>query len=169
MTEWGGSFLEEFGLGGGGASARGGRLAAGDANDAEDLDFSQSGAGNEDPERIAREIGRSEADAVLEEIEKVARDDAFEFILIAEAKADPQAVEFRTAEEGLALGLERLGEILDEIDALDFGQGHGLEFAILREQFGGVGLTQRAGIEIGQDARAIGEEDDGFLVRRSWG
>jgi hypothetical protein len=162
-----GLFVEEFGLVGGGASA--GRLAAGDSDDAENLDFGEGGAGNENPEIIAIEIGRSEPDAVVEEIEEVARDDAFEFILIAEAKANPEPVELGTAEEGFALGLERFGQILDEIDALDFGQRQGLEFAVLGEELGSLAVAEGTGIEIARDARAVGEEHDGLLVRGSWG
>lgn len=133
-------FLEKLGLGGGGGAREGD--AASDADDAEDFDFGECGARDEDPERVAIEIGRREADAVVEQIEKVINNDALEDVLIAEAEADPEAVKLRTAEKGFALRLERLGELLDEIDGFDFGQRHGLKFAFAGEQFGCVRLTE---------------------------
>ena len=158
--------LEELGLGGGGSASG---LTPGDADDAEDLDLGESGARDEDPERVAIEIGRRETDAVVEKVDQVVGDNAFENVAVAEIEADPQAIEFGAAEEGFALGLKGFGEFLHEIDGLDLVEGHGLEFAFAGEQLGALGAAQASGIHIARNSAAIGEEDDGLLVSRGWG
>ena len=50
---------------------RGGRFAAGDTDDAEDSDFAESGARDEDAVGIGVEVGRSDLDAVVDEREQM--------------------------------------------------------------------------------------------------
>ena len=64
---------EEAGLG-----WAGGGFAAGDADDAEDGEFAEGGAGDEDAVGGGVEIGRSDLDAVVENGEQVVGNDAFE-------------------------------------------------------------------------------------------
>src|SRR5690348_6316120 len=97
-------FLEKLRLGRG-CGARG--LAAGDADDAENFDFGERGARDEDPERVAIEIRRREADAIVEQVEEIIGDDTFENVMVAKAEANPEAVELGAAEKRFALGLER--------------------------------------------------------------
>ena len=112
-TSSGQLFGEEAGLGGG--SCRGG-FAAGDANDAENGEFGKGGARNEDTVGIGAEIGWSDLDAVVEEVQKVIRNDAFEGFAVRVAKADPKTVQFGAAEENFALGLVVAFELADEVD-----------------------------------------------------
>ena len=128
---------EEAGLGGGGH----GGFAAGDADDAEDGEFAEGGAGDEDAVGAGVEVGRGDVEAVVEEAEEVVGDDAFEGVAVDEAEADPETVEFRTAEEGFALGLEVIGKFADEIDRADLGERDFFVLAIGCEQVDRVGNT----------------------------
>lgn len=156
---------EEAGLGGGG----GGGFAAGDADDAEDGEFAEGGAGDEDAVGGGVEVGRGDVEAVVEQAEEVVGDDAFESVAVDEAEADPEAIEFGTAEEGFAFGFEIVGELADEIDGADFGERDFFVLAVGSEEVDGVGLAQTRGIEIAAHALAISKRDDDFLVRRGWG
>lgn len=145
------------------------RFAAGDADNAKNLDLGEGRAGDENPERVAIEVGGREADAVVEEIEEVVGDDAFEDIGVPETEADPEAVKLGAAEEGFAFGRKGFVEFLDEIDGLNLVERDGLKFAVAGEEFGGVAAAKAARIQIGEDARAADEKDDGLLVSRGWG
>lgn len=101
---------------------RGGGFATGDADDAEDYDFAQSGAGYEDAVGVGIEVGRGDLDAIVEEREQVVGDDTFKGLAIEEAQAKPKAIEFRAAKESFALGLEVVIKIADKIDGANFGQ-----------------------------------------------
>ena len=81
-------------------------------------------------------------EAVVEEAEEVVRDNTFEGVAVDEAEADPEPVELGTAEESLALGLEVVGELTNEIDGTDFGEWDFFVFAVGCEQVDGVGLAQ---------------------------
>jgi hypothetical protein len=78
-------------------------------------------------------------EAVVEEAEEVVGDDAFEGVAVDEAEADPEAVEFGAAEEGLALGFEIVGKLAYEIDGANFGEWDFFVLAIGSEQVDGVG------------------------------
>ena len=93
---------EEAGLGGGGGLG----FATGDADDAEDGEFAEGGAGDEDAVSRGAQVGRGDVEAVVEEAEEVVGDDAFEGVAVDEAEADPEAVEFGAAEKGFAFGFE---------------------------------------------------------------
>ena len=116
-------------------------FAAGDADDAEDGEFAEGGAGDEDAVGGGVEVGRGDVEAVVEEAEEVVGDDAFESVAVDEAEADPETVEFGAAEEGFALGLEVVGKFANEIDRADFGERDFFVLAIGREQVDGVGNT----------------------------
>ena len=93
----------------------------------------------------------------------------FEGVAVDESEADPEAIEFGTAEEGFALGLEVVGEFADEIDGADFGERDFFVFAVGSEQVDGVGLAEAGRIEVAAEALAVGESDDDFFVSRGWG
>src|SRR5262252_150832 len=111
---------EEFGLGRGGCSCG---LAAGDADHAEDGQGRDSRTGNEDAVGVGREIGRSQLDAIVEEREQVIRNDPFEGFAVCITKANPEAIQFGTAEKGLALGFEVTVEFTDKIERADAFEG----------------------------------------------
>src|SRR5438874_2145276 len=83
-----------------------GGLAAGDADDAEDGERRDGGAGHEDAVGVGAKVRRSELDAVVEEAKKVVGDDAFKEFAVGVAEADPETVEFGSGEEGFAFRLE---------------------------------------------------------------
>ena len=85
-------------------------------------------------------------ETVVEQAEEVVGDDAFEGVAVDEAEADPEAIEFGTAEEGFAFGFEIVGELADEIDGADFGERDFFVLAVGSEQVDGVGLTEARGI-----------------------
>ena len=87
--------------------------------------------------------GGRELDACVEHVEEVVCDDAFHDVVVAEAEADPEAVELGAAEEGLALGGEIVGEFADEVDGFDVVEGEGAVFAIEGEQVNGFGAAER--------------------------
>ena len=84
----------------------GGGFATCDADDAEDGQFGEGGARDEDAVGGGVEIGRSDLDAVVENGEQIVGNDAFHGVAVEIAKANPKAIELGAAEEGLALGLE---------------------------------------------------------------
>ena len=88
------------------------------------------------------EVGGRELDAGVEHIEEIVGNDTFHDIVIAEAEADPEAVELGAAEEGFALGFEVVGELADEVDRADFGKRDFFVFAVGSEQVDGVGLAE---------------------------
>ena len=117
-------------------------FAAGDADDAEDGEFTEGGAGDEDAVGGGVQVGRGDVEAVVEEAEEVVGDDSLEGVAVDEAEADPEAVELGAAEEGLALGLEVVGKLSDEIDGADFGERDFFVFAVGGEDVDGVGLAE---------------------------
>jgi len=158
-------FGEEAGLGGGGH----GGFAAGDADDAEDGDFREGGARDEDAVGSGVQVGRGDLQAVVEEREKVVGDDAFEGVAVGVAEANPEAIELGAAEKRFALGLEIVGELADEVDGADAGQRDGLVLTVGGEQIDGVRLTKARGAEIAADGLAVRQHHNNLLVRRGWG
>jgi hypothetical protein len=152
----------------GGGCGRGG-FAAGDADDAKDGEFGERGARDEDAVGGRVEVGRSDLHAVVEEREQIVGDDAFEGVAVSIAEADPDAVELRSAEEDFALGLEVVGEVANEINGSNFGEGDGLVLAIGRQEVDGICLAEARRIEIAAQGLLVGEHDDHFLVGRGWG
>lgn len=94
--------------------------------------------------------------AVVEQGEKVVRDYAFQGFVVGVAEADPQAVQFGTAEESLAFGLEVVVEVADEIDGADLGQRELFVLAVGGEEVDGVRLAQAAGVEIAAQGLFVG-------------
>jgi hypothetical protein len=120
----------------------GGGFAAGYTDNAEDGEFAEGGAGDEDTVGAGVQIGRGDVEAVVEEAEEVVGDDAFKGVAVDEAEADPEAVEFGATEEGFALGFEVVGELADEINGADFGERDLFVFTVRSEQVDGVGNAQ---------------------------
>src|SRR5690242_20413837 len=108
-------FAEEFGLVGG----SGGFAAAGDPDDAENGHFRESGGRDENPERIAMKVWRSETHAVLDDFYQIVGDDALDGVLVAKRAADPQALEFRATQECFPLRRLQVGEFADEVNGLE--------------------------------------------------
>ncbi len=159
-------FGEEFGLGGRGGCRR---FAAGDADDAEDGELGNGGAGNEDAVCVGGEVGRSELNAVVEKGKKVVGNDAFEHFTVGVAEADPEAVEFRTAQEGFAFGFEVTVKFADEVKRADAIEGDLLVLAIGSEEIERIDLAQAGRIEVAPQGFAVHERDNHFLMRRGWG
>ena len=80
------------------------------------------------------EVGRRQLDACIEHVEEVVGDDAFHYVVVAEAEADPEAVELGAAEESFALGFEIVGKFADEVDGLHVVEGEGAVLAVQGEQ-----------------------------------
>lgn len=151
--------------------ARRGRrwFASGNANHAQDGDFRQGRARNEDAVGCGVEIRRSDLYAVVEQGEQVVGNDAFDGVTIAEAQAHPKAVELGPAEESFALGLKVVGEFPHKVDRADFGEWDLLVLTVGRQQIDRVSLSQAGGTEIAAQRGAIQKRNDNFLVGRGWG
>ena len=102
---------------------RGCRLAAGYTDYAEDGDFHQGGAGDEDAIGCGVEVGRCDLQAVVEKSKQVVRDHTLEGLAVGVAQPDPQAIEFGPAKKGFALGLEIVREFADKIDGANACEG----------------------------------------------
>lgn len=87
------------------------------------------------------QVGGRELNACVEHVEEVVGYDAFHYVVVAEAEADPEAVELGAAEEGFALGLEIVGEFADEVNRFDVVESQGAVLAVQREQIDGLGAT----------------------------
>ena len=108
-------------------------------------------------------------DAVVEEREQVVGHDAFEGFAVEEAKAQPEAIEFGTAEEGFAPGLEVVIEIANEIDGANFGEGNFFVLAVLGEEIERIKLAEAHGIEVTAKGLTVVQRDNDLFVGRSWG
>jgi len=80
-------FVEQGGLGDGW-----GGFAASYAYYAEDGDFGESRAGDEDAIGVGIQVGRSDLDAVIEEREQIVGDHTFEGLAVQESQPEPEAV-----------------------------------------------------------------------------
>jgi len=147
----------------------GGWFATGDANDAQDGDFAEGGARNEDPVGIGIEVGRGDLDAVVKEREQIVRYDAFEGFAVEEAEAQPETIEFGAAEEGFALGLEVVIKIADEINGANLGEGDFLVLAVLSEEIKRIELAEARGVEVAAQGLAVVQRDYDLFVGRGWG
>lgn len=107
--------------------------------------------------------------AIVEKPEKVIGNDAFENFAVGVTKANPEAVEFGTGEEGFALGLEVAVEFADEIERADAIEGDLLVFAFLREEVKRIDLTKAGRIQVSLHGFAVHERDNNLLVGRGWG
>jgi hypothetical protein len=154
-------------LGCGGSS--GGGFAAGDADDAKDGKFGESGTRDKNAVGGRVQIGRSDLDAVIEHGEKVVGDHTFERFSVAIAKADPEAIELGAAEEGFALGFKFMGEVANEVNRAHLVERNLLVLAVWSEQINGIGLAEARGIQIAAKGLLVGKENDDFLVSRGWG
>jgi hypothetical protein len=143
-------------------------FAAGDADDAEDGELRDGGAGNEDAIGVGVEVGWSELDTVVEERKQVVGDDAFQGFTIGVTEANPEAIEFWAAQEGFALGLEVTIEFADEIERADAVEGNLLVLAVGGEEIEWIDLAEAGRIEVASQGFAVHERDDDFLMRRGW-
>ncbi len=150
-------------------SCCGSRFPAGDADDAENGDLGECGAGYEDAIRSGVKVGRGDLQAVVQEHEQVVGDDAFERVAVGEAETDPKAVEFGTAQEGFAFRLEVVGELADEINRAHLGQGKLFVLAVGREEVDGVILPEARRVHVATDGFPVGKHNHDLLVRRGWG
>jgi len=164
----GGALLgEEFGLcGGGGGGLCVAREAAGHADDAEDFHFGESRARDEHAQVVAMQVGRSELYTAIEHFEQIVGENSFDLIVIAEAQADPQAVELRAAEEGLALRFEVSAELPNEVDGLDLVERQGTVLTIGGEELDAVRVSQGRRVQIAADSGLIELHDNDFLECR---
>jgi len=108
-------------------------------------------------------------ETIVEEGEEIVGNDAFEGSVVAEADLDPEAVEFGAAEEGFAFGSEAFCEVANKVDGADFGKGHLLVLAVLRQKIESFGAGQAAGIEVAAQGGLAAELNNDLLVRRGWG
>ena len=163
-------FGEEFGLRGGGGSGGAGIAwsAAGDADDAEDFHLGESGAGNEHAEIIAVQVGRGELNTGIQHFEQVVGNDSFHHIVIAEAEADPKAVELGAAKKCLALGFKIFGKFTDKIDRFDVVESEGAVFAVGGEEVDAFRAAKRAGIQVAAGGGTVELEDDNLLESGRW-
>jgi hypothetical protein len=149
-----------WGRGGGAGRSFGG------ADDAEDFGFGDGGAGDEDAEAISVEVGGGELDAAVEDVEQLVGGDAFEDVTVAEGEFEPEALDFRAAEEGFAFGQVGLVEVCDEIDRFDGRGGDGLVLAVGGEEVEGVAGAHDGGAHIALSYSGVEEEDHYLFVCR---
>jgi hypothetical protein len=161
-------FVEKAGLGGRGSGCSGG-FAPSDADNAKDGQFGKRGAGNEDAVCVGAEIGRSDLQAIIEQTEEIIGDYTLEDFAIGVAHANPQAIEFRAAEENFSFGFEFTVELADKIDRTNAGEGDFLVLALGGKQVNRVAVREASGIEITAKEGLVGERDDDFLMSRGWG
>ena len=81
-------FVEQGGL----RDGWGGGFAAGYAYYAENGDFGEGRAGDEDAIGVGIQVGRSDLDAVIEEREEIVGDDSFQGLAVQESQPEPEAV-----------------------------------------------------------------------------
>lgn len=152
-----------------GCGGRGGGFSTRDADHAEDGQFAEGGARNEDAVGGGIEVRRGDLDAVVEQGEKVVGDDAFDGFAVEVAEADPKAVELGAAEEGFAFGFEVVGELADEINGANAEERNFLMLTIGSEEIDGIGLAETGGVQIAAKRRFVGKDNDDLLVSRGWG
>lgn len=145
-----------------------GGLAASDADDAEDGELGEGAAGDEDAVGTGVEIGGRQLQAVVVNRQEVVRDNAFQAIAIPEAQADPQAVEFGTAEEGFALEGNVVVQIANEIDGADLDEGDLFMGALGSEEVEVFGLGKANRVEITAEKVFVEEFDNNLFVGGSW-
>jgi hypothetical protein len=103
-------------------------------------------------------------DAVVEKGEEIIWDYAFERLAVEEPQAEPQAVEFRAAQEGAAFGFEVVIEIADKIDGADTVERKLFVLTVLSEQVDRIELAETRGIEVAPERLAVVELDDHLFV-----
>ena len=159
-----GLFGEEGGLDRGRGTGFGG--AFGGADDAEDFRVRDGGTGDEDAEAIAMKVGGGELDTAVEDIGELVGGDAFEFVAIAEGEFEPEAFDFGTAEEGLALGKVGLIEVADEVDGLGGRNGNGLVLTVGCKQVERAASSYGGGAHVPLSYSGVEEEDYNLFVCR---
>jgi len=158
-------FGEKLGLGG--DSGHGG-FAAGDTDYTEDGEGRDGGARDEDAVGVGAKVGRGELNAVVEEAEKVVRDDAFEDFAVGVAEADPEAIELGAGEEGFAFRLEVAIEFADEVERADAVEGNLFVLAVWCEEIERVDLTKAGRVEVAPQGLAVHQRYNDLLVGRGW-
>jgi hypothetical protein len=158
-------FVEQGGLGDG----WGGRFAAGYAYYAENGDFGEGRAGDEDAIGVGIQVRRSDLDAVIEEREEIVGDDSFEVLAVQESQPEPETVQFGATEEGAALGFEIVIEIADEIDGSNAREWNLLVLAVLSEEVKRIEFAEARGIEVAAKRLAVVELDNHLFVGAGWG
>ena len=158
-------FGEKFWLGG---DCCHGGFSAGDADDAENGEGRDGGAGDEDAVGVGAKVGRSELNAVVEKAEKVIGDDAFEDFAVGVAEADPETIELGSREEGFTFGLEVAIEFADEIEGADAVERDLFVLAVGREEIERVDLTKAGRVEVSPQGLAVHQRYNDLLMGRGW-
>jgi len=159
-------FGEEFGLRGGCGC---GGSAAGDADDAENGEGRDRGAGNEDAVGVGGKVGWSELDAIVEQPKKVVGHNAFEDFAVGVAESNPKAIELGTRQEGFAFGFEVSVEFTHEVERADAVEWNLFVGAVGRKEIERVDLTETGRVEVSLQGLAVHERDHDLLVGRGWG
>jgi len=102
--------------------------------------------------------------AGVEHVEQVVGDDAFHHVVVAEAEADPEAVELGAAEKGLALGLEVVSKFADEVDGFHVIESQRTVLAVEGEKIDGVRAAQGAGVQVAAHGCPVEMQNHHLLV-----
>lgn len=146
-----------------------GGFAAGYAYYAEDGDFGEGRAGDEDAIGVGIQVGRSDLNTVVEEREEIVGDHTFEGLPVQESQPEPQAVQFRTAEESAALRFEIVIEVADEIDGANAREWNLLALALLSEEVERIEFAEARGIKVAAKRLAVVELNNHLFVGAGWG
>ena len=106
---------------------------------------------------------------VVQQRQKVVRNNAFEYVAIREAQADPEAIELWPAQKSFAFRLKVVGKLPYKVDGADFSQRNLLVLAIRREDVDRVSLAESSWTQIAAEGLLVQQFDNDFLVRRGWG
>ena len=144
-------------------------FSAGDTDDAEHGQLGEGRTGDKDTVGGRVQVRWSDLDTVVEHGEKIIGNYALDGLPVAVAQADPKSVQLGAAEEGLALRLEVIGEVPNEIDRAHLGEGNLLMLAVRGQKVDGIGLAEPSGIQIAAHGLFVGKDKDDFLMSRGWG
>lgn len=140
--------------------------AAGGADDGQNGEGFERGAGHKNALGIGALVGRAEQEAFWQGVGEVGGHQAFEHFVVLEAQADPEA--FRAGAGGESFAGEGFGvaEFPDEVDALDFAEIHQNDVPRGVEQFEFAFVDELPRGDVAGDGVAVHLADDHFFVRR---
>ena len=147
----------------------GGWFAPGDAHDPKHGNLRERRARHKNTVARGIQVGRHNLQAVIEQRQKIIGDDPFEDFPIIESQLDPKTIELGAAQEGLALRLELIGKLANEIDGADFGDGELDMLPFRGKHIDGIELAESGGIQIAAQRFPVGQHKHDFLVGRGWG
>src|ERR1700691_4436163 len=139
-------------------------LAASRADDGENGQRFERGAGDEDALRVGALVGRVDQESFGRGLSEVGGHEGFEDFAVFEAQADPQAFGSRTRGEGLAGERFGVAEFAYEINALDLAQVHGDDRAGSIQQFEFALVDELRRRDVAGDGVPVHLADDYFLV-----